>query len=277
MGQAKLKRDALIKAQKPCIFCGGIRLATTEEHCPPRSLFKDRNWPAGFSFPACEACNGGTSDDDLWVAFLANLEEDPTRRKQGRGLMFQLKRQDPQSLQEMFGLSALQTRAAAKKMNMQPEPGQALSELGIVKVTDAAHKAVGTLAGKLSKAMFHRATGEVFPTNGGIMFHWFTNAQLHEHGQIPVLEAMRQFAAMQQPVVRNGKDLQDQFDCRHSVDVEGRLHLLQVTFGTMFGFVSIFSAVPGQLEGFAARLEDRFGREHRPFAFVSSNDPARLS
>lgn len=275
MGEAKRKQRKMLEAGHACLFCGGQRLATTEEHCPPRSLFKGRHWPEGFVFPACEDCNGGTSDDDLWVAFLANLEDDPERFEQGRGLLFQLKRQDAPSLRQMFNVPTLQARRVARRLRLEREPGRTYKELGVVNVPRAAHRAVGTLAGKLSKAMYHRATGRVFPTDGGVMFHWFTNAQLREHGRIPALEALQSLASMQQPMIRNGKDLGDQFICKHSTDTEGELHVLQVTFGRVFGFVSMFSPSAGRMEAFAERMQERTGAE-APFTFVSSNDPIRL-
>lgn len=276
MGEARRKRQKLSEGNQPCLFCGGQRRATTEEHCPPRSLFKGRHWPEGFAFPACERCNGGTSDEDLWVAFLANLEDDPERLQQGRGLLFQLKRQDPKSLRQMFNLSATKARTAARRLNMQREPGMTYRDLGVVSIPEAANRAVGTLAGKLSKAMYHRATGRVFPVDGGIMFQWFTNAQLREHGEIRLLEALKALAATQQPVIRNGKDLGDQFVCRHSTDAQGELHVLQVTFGGVFGFVSMFSPLAGRMEAFVHSMEQRMGKPGNPFTFVNSSDAPRL-
>lgn len=277
MGEAKRNRTHLAGTSTPCIFCGGQRLATTEEHCPPRSLFLDKAWPVGFVFPACRQCNAGSSDDDLWVAFLAHLDGDHAKLKRGRGLLLQLRRQAPVALRQMFGMTAVESRAAARRLHLTREPGMSYQELGVVKVPEAAHRAVGVLAGKLSKALYFKSTGNVFPTDGGITFHWFTNAQLHEFGQIPALEALRAISTVQQPVSRNGKDLSGQFDCRYSTDAEGGLHLLQVTFGKVFGFISIFSQQAGRIEEFINSVEQSLGTKQRPFTFVNSNDPARLT
>lgn len=276
MGEQKARRRLLASEKQPCVFCGGQRVATTEEHCPPRSLFLDRAWPVGFVFPACKECNSGSSDDDLWVAFMAHLDDDPKRIRKGAGLLFQIKRQNPQELQRMFGMSSVDSRAAARRLGLKREPGMTFRELGVIKVPEAAQRAVGAVAGKLSKAMYFKSTGEVFPRDGGITFHWFTNAQLREFGHIPALEAMKAIAAVQQPVGRNGKDLRAQFDCRYSTDAEGSLHLLQVTFGKVFGFVSIFSQQPGRIEEFIRAIEQRLGTDRKPFTFVNSNDPSRV-
>lgn len=276
MSKVKLRRESIADQKLPCLFCGGQRLATTEEHCPPRALFKGRQWPEGFVFPACRECNSGSSDDDVWVAFLAHLNGGDDRLQQYKRVLYKLRQIAAPSLNEMFGLGPVAARAAARRLNMRPAPGQTYRDLPLVKVPEAAHRAVGSLAGKLTKALYHRATGNVFPVQGGIMYHWFTNAQMMEHGQIPALEVLRGIAAMLPPVVRNGKDLSDQFQCLHSSDEPGELHVLQVAFGRVFGFVSMASTNPGQLESFVATMEARFGTERKPFTFVSSNDPTRL-
>lgn len=277
MGEAKRRRRHLASTAAPCIFCGGQRPATTEEHCPPRALFVNRAWPEGFVFPACTQCNGGSSQDDLWVAFLAHLDGEPAKLHKGVGLMQQLKRQDPIALRKMFGISAVDARAAARRLRLSRPPGQTYQQLGVVKVPEAGHRAVGTLADKLSKALYFKSTGQVFPSDGGIAFHWFTNAQIHEFGEIPALEAMRAISAVKQPVGRNGQDLSGQFECRYSMDAEGGLHLLQVTFGKVFGFVSIFSPQRGRIEALMGTLEQHLGTTRSPFTFVTSSDPARLA
>lgn len=269
MGEARRRRTHLAATPTPCIFCGGSRTATTEEHCPPRALFINKAWPVGFVFPSCKQCNAGSSDDDLWTAFLAQLDGDPVKLRKGVGLMRQLKRQDPKGLRGMFGVSAVDARAAARRFRMTREPGKTYQELGIVKVPDSAHGAVGVLAGKLSKAVYYKLTGNVFPLGGGIALHWFTNAQLLEFGQIPALEAMRSIKAVKLPVTRNGKDLSDQFDCRYAADSNGELYLVQATFGKIFGFVSIFSPQPGQVERLMATIDQELGHTKSPFTLMT--------
>ncbi|MDM0025921.1 hypothetical protein [Variovorax saccharolyticus] len=265
MGQAKARRAALFAASPTCIFCGGSVAATTIEHCPPRSLFRDKAWPEGFEFTACEVCNGGSSDDDLMVAFLAQLKggDEQTLRK-GYGLMRQVHRQFPGMLARMFSKTPTSARADARRLGMRPQAGQTYQELGIVDIPAAMHRSVETLAGKLTKAIFFQKTGTPFPSNGGLQFQWFTNAQRLEHGRIVILDAMAGISAMSAPISRAGRDLKDQFDYLYSVDEAGELHMLQVVFGTVFGFVSIFSQVPGRLEGIEDGIAAQLGKEGEP-------------
>lgn len=270
MGEARRKKQRLQDQGLPCIFCGGVAVATTEEHCPPRSLFRDRQWPEGFAFPACQRCNGGSSDDDLLIAFLAHLgpEADEATRRKSVGLMKAVHRQAPGLLGKMLSVSAVEARKFARKTGMKREPGMTFKDIGVVNVPDQLHAAVGRFALKLTKAVYYRHAGLVLPANAGVLFQWFTNAELREHGRILVLDAMKQFDGMSAPITRTGQDLSDQFDYKYSVDEHGALHMLQVVFGEVFGFVSIFSQEAGRMERIHGELVQQAGKEG-PFTFVS--------
>ena len=256
-----------------CIFCGGTVAANTVEHCPPRGMFRDRVWPEGFEFPACTACNGGTANEDLMIAFLARLSGgDQETLSKGAGLMRDVHRRFPGLLASMFRRTTpIQARTDARRFGLRPKPGQTYQELGIVDIPEAMHESVAVLAGKLTKGIFYQKAGTAFPSEGGILFRWFTNAQRLEHGRIFVLDALKGIAAMGVPLVRAGKDLKDQFDFLYSVDESGDLHLLQVVFGTTFGFVTIFSQVPGRLEAIERDLLAKLGDGTFPFRWLSSN------
>lgn len=270
MGDAKRRKEKLIAAGSPCIFCGGQRVATTQEHCPPRALFREKKWPEGYVFPACEDCNGGTSDDDLMVAFLAHLTKASNTHKSGAGLMRQVKRQFPGFIEGMFQRSTAEARRLGRKVGLRPGPGETYQELPVVKLPKEAHQCVSVLAAKLTKAIYFKQTRAIFPSDGGIMFQWFTNAQKMEHGRIVLLDAISHFAAMSVPKRRGGKDLSDQFDYKYSVGESGELHMLQVVFGEVFGFVTIFSQTPGRVESIVEGIEKAHPTSRRPFRFLST-------
>lgn len=251
-------------------------MATTKEHCPPRALFREKNWPEGYEFPACKACNGGSSDSDLIVAFMANMDPaaNDEQLKKGHGLMRLAHRQAPRMLPAMFNSSALKARAQARRLGMKPGPGQTYQGLGIVNVTDEMRLAVETVAAKLTKAVFYMQTGSIFPQDGSIWFQWFTNAQLREHGNIPLIEALANFPAEAPVLKRNGKDLSDQFDYKYSKDDEGYLHVLQTVFGQVFGFVTIFSQVPGKLEEIETKIKRQVPDGQSPFIFLGTKKGA---
>lgn len=273
MGEARQRQKSIIAAPRPCIFCGGGRIATTEEHCPPRALFKQRQWPQGYAFPACQSCNSGSSNEDLMVSFLAHLQPgaDQEKMAKGRGLMRNAHRQFPELLQSMLDVSVVEARASARRLGMRPGPGQAYRDIGIVNVTPEMNQYVAEFAAKLTKALYYKLTGQIFPSNGGIMFKWFTNAERMEHGSIPVLDAFAQLPTWSTPKQRSGKDLRDQFDYLYSPVEDGKIHVFQVGFGVVFGFVTIASPEPGRLEEMETRLNERSKGGTSPFTFVSTN------
>lgn len=269
--EAKLNRAAFFERQPLCIFCGGKQQATTKEHCPPRALFQGKLWPEGFEFPACNACNNGTGDDDVVVALIGRM--DPFHNggnKDGRvvGLMKNVNQQHPGLLNEMVSMSAGESRRAARSLGIKPPPGLTYQQTGIVNVTEHMDRAVQTFARKLSKAIFYLETGEIFPAVGEIQFNWFTNAAFFKSGSPPVLEA---FSAIEAPVpriVRNAKNLSDQFDYRYALSANRELALLRAVFGRGFGFVTISSPIPGKLHEIDAELQAKTGKESGPFRFL---------
>ena len=68
-GKAKqVNRERLLREHPNCVYCG--RIAETEDHCPPRCFLERRNWPEGYSFAACHACNQETRGDEQALAVL---------------------------------------------------------------------------------------------------------------------------------------------------------------------------------------------------------------
>jgi hypothetical protein len=235
-------------------------------------MFRDKQWPVGYVFPACEACNGGTSDDDLTVAFMAQMDPASTDEQRMTGLMYMLHKQNPVALPSME-LSPIEARAAARRLGIRPAIGQTYQELGIVRVPASMDAAVATLAMKLSKAVYFAQTERIFPTNGGIMMSWFTNATRLENEGRTVLDALSGLTAMSTPKTRNGKDLQDQFDYRYSHGEDHDLNVLQVVFGKVFGFVTLFSPTAGKMEAFEDSMKAKRGNDASPFLWLSSNRP----
>lgn len=267
MGDAKRRAKAFKDANHPCIFCGGIRLATTQEHCPPRAMFREKHAPEGYVFPACEPCNHGTSDQDVMVSFMAHLTAG--RAQEGRGLMYQVKRQFPAALPQMFDMGAIEARAAARRLNMRPQPGQTYQDLGLAHVPDDMRPSVRTFACKLTKAAIWLHSHKIFPNEGSIGFLWFTNAQRLEHGEIPALEAFRRITAFGPELRRNGKDLLDQFDYRYAESDDGSYYALTAVIGEVFGFATLASPKAGLLERIDQELKEKTGKDRSPFEFVT--------
>jgi hypothetical protein len=265
MGEAKRHKMAFQSGKFMCIFCGGLIQAITEDHVPPRVLFLKKEWPEGFVFPACEKCNSKSSDNDLIVGVMAKMTND---REDVRGLLMNLRNQKPTFLDEMIRMSASEARRNVKRMKLPKPQGMTYREVGVVNVNDSMREAVINLARKLSKAIFYKKTGRIFSSNGGILLNWFTNAQLYEHGGILVLQGLAHFNYQTEEITRNKKSLRDQFDYRYSLSEEGTIHLIQVTFGNSFGFVTLMSEDRRVLESINEKAQNQ-ARQDSVFQFIS--------
>ena len=149
-------------------------------------------------------------------------------------------------LRRMLDMSPIESRRAARRLNIRPVSGQTYNDLGIVRITPEMDAAVTTLAGKLVTAIYFKEAGHIFPCSAGILLHWFTNATRLEHGSIPALDICN-FSAAIPRITRNGKDLSDQFDYRVSLTEDAKMGVLRAVFGKAFGLVAIFALDKEQL------------------------------
>lgn len=273
MGRSKSRREAFFRSHPLCVFCGGEKPATTIEHCPPRSLFQNRDWPVGFEFPACIPCNLGTGDEDLLIALLARL--DPVGEggnQDGRllGLMRNVNSQYPGMLEKMMP-SANEARRRNKEFGVQPAPGETHQDASPVKIPAEMDRAIRTFALKLSKGIYYRETATAFPNDGCVLFNWFTNIQIVQHGKYIVFDLMRELAGDVPILKRNGTFLNDQFEYKYSIAPEKHFFALQARFGGTFGFVVFGSTVPDQLESIVKRKRELSGQKG---AFVVLQSPS---
>jgi hypothetical protein len=268
MGAATQHRQAFLRNHKTCAFCGGGAPSSTIEHCPPRSMFQHRQWPEGFEFPACQACNKGSSDHDLVIAMLARM--DPFEDKgnldgAAEGLMKAAHRQHPELFRKMM-------MGANRELGLRPGPGQTHQDTHLANVTDEMREAVDVFAGKLVKGIYYMHAGAIFPADGCLVMCWFTNTDLLRDGKFQLFDVMKDMAGEAPALVRSGKFLNDQFEYKFSLSDEQHLLALQARFGNAFGLIVFGATTPGWLEQHIRRLEDTMAREDGggPFRILQS-------
>jgi hypothetical protein len=235
MGSATRHRKAFLTAHPVCAFCGGVTPSTTIEHCPPRAMFQNRQWPEGFEFPACDRCNGGTRDDDLLIAMLARV--DPLENRGDRdgkmpGLMARAHKRHPGMFERMLAIG---------------EDGQPQAS-GEWQITDEMRQAVDVLAAKLAKGIYWRHTQDILPNDAGLAMTWYTNADVARDGGYKLFESLQHLAGNAPLLTRSGTYLNDQFEYKFSLSPEKHILTMQAKFGNAFGFVVFGSTTPGLLE-----------------------------
>jgi hypothetical protein len=275
MGSATRHRQAFLNEHPICAFCGGGAPSTTIEHCPPRAMFQHRQWPEGFEFPACAACNHGSDDHDLLVSMLARM--DPFENKgnldgKAPGLMAAAHRQYPGLFRKMMP-TPIEARRQNRALGIRPAPGQTHQDTCVMKIPDEMHQAVGVLARKLAKAIYYRDVQAIFPEDGCLMLTWFTNTDLVRDGKYPVFETLRDMAGTAPTLTRSGRFLNDQFEYKVSLSAEQHLLALQARFGNAFGLVVFGSTSPGLIEKHVDRLQETHPRDDDgpgPFTILQS-------
>ena len=109
-------------------------------------------------------------------------------------------------------------------------------------------EAVDVLAAKLTKGVYHRHTGAIFPSDGGLVMTWFTNTDLITDGGYKLFDVLKHIAGDAPMLTRSGKDLNDQFEYKFSLSPEQHILALQAKFANAFGFVVFGSTTAGLLE-----------------------------
>ena len=246
-----------------CAFCGGGTPSETVEHCPPRALFQFKAWPEGFEFPACKSCNSDTSDDDLIVAMLSRFSadgEEGDRDSRAEGLIKNVNAQFPGLIISMMP-THLEARKRNRALGIRPAPGQLHQDIAPITIPKRVHEAVATFASKIAKALYYQSAKRIFPNDGSLLLHWFTNVELVKTGSYKMFDAMAQVPGHAPVLKRASKLLNDQFEFKLSLSPDLSIFVAQVRLGTAFGMVIFGSTRQGQIEDAIASLREKYGKE----------------
>jgi hypothetical protein len=256
MGMSKIRKQQFFATNPNCVFCGGSTPATTIEHCPPKAMFDNKEWPEGFEFSSCSACNNGTSDQDLIVAWMARVDftdQSQTSDQRTEGLLKRMNLQHPNMLRKMLP-SSIEARGNNRLLGITPPKGKTHTETGVINITTEMTNAIQTFAKKLAKGIYFMHTGKIFPCDGCLMLGWFTNVEfIKSSGFIP-FDVIKDVAGKIPPIVRNGKSLDNRFSYKLSISAEIDLFVLQAMFGNSFGLMIFGATQVGQLEGIIQKI-----------------------
>lgn len=217
MGVRDRKRKELFFASHPkCCFCGGNAPATEEDHIPARHLFRDRQWPQGYVFPACSVCNEASSLDELVMGWLVRIRLDDYSQadlKEAVSAIEKLRRRRPEWVAEMQELS----EPAKQKLlidTRRPASTFPKGEVFAMSVPQEFNDAMSRYAEKLGRALFYFHTGKIVPTHGLVRATALTNTEFATPN-FPI-DAFN-FLSSTPALTRSGKSLEDQFAYRYAL------------------------------------------------------------
>lgn len=252
MGQAKNKR-ALKKEffyRNPvCCFCGGQNPATTEDHWPPRCLFRERKWPEGYVFPACSSCNSSTRTDENLLSMVFRISTSPgdeLDQTEFRKALNAVRNNFPGVFEEMK-LGNFKKRAALKSHGIPRLAGVTLAETPVVGLPTVARAAIERFSFKLGCALHYKHVGTCLPRDGRIVHQFQTTAMLYSNPIAEeVLRLTPEFAVLQ----RGNQKLDSQFIYRYGFSNKIDTGLFVCLLRKSFSILVITTGKPEILEGY---------------------------
>jgi len=178
MGQAKLRLKRALEKQPYCVFCGGTTLATSVDHCPPKSIF-DGNRPKGLEFPQCEECREGTRSIDAIMGMFSRIYPDP-ETEEGRKA----------SHKHIVGFINNHPELAASFVYGDEKPvlyrGKEAYPIRLGE-NEAMHRVALAFAARLGLGLYFDATGKAVPPDWWVVCRWYTNHQLDQDADLEQL------------------------------------------------------------------------------------------
>lgn len=272
VGMSRIRKQQFFREHPFCIFCGGEKMATSIEHCPPRAMFDDRSAPEGFEFSACSDCNLGTSNQDLLISWMARIdytENSMVGDQRTERLLKAVNLQFPGLIRRMLP-SASEARRTNRLLGIRPPPGRTHLETGVVNITSEMVRAVEVFTRKLSKCVYFTHSRQVFPVGGCILLAWFTNVEFVKKSGFVPFSVLQNVAGVSPLMVRNKRILNDQFSYKYSSSDDGNIFALQAMFGNSFGVMIFGCVISGHLEKTLERTLGEGALQSGPFTVLQS-------
>ncbi len=222
MGEKKAKMSKLaefLTRHPRCIYCGDK--ATTEDHCPPRCFFLGRQWPEGYSFPACQTCNAEARLDEQALGVLVRLnldKDDLPGAKQDEFLKLIKGTQNnwPAIVQEWTSGTRNDVRQVLRKSFGEMGDDMRRAGYGAINLGSLTHGMINRFLVKLGKALYFRHTGVIF--DGIIFANHMSSYDARDDST--AIDAALSFAPLRADLVRANNPLDDQFIYRFNASVE---------------------------------------------------------
>lgn len=204
--------------------------ATTTDHCPPRALFKSREWPIGYEFPCCSPCNdAGRRSEQVAVAILRPSLFQETKDETWLRTIQSLQTNWP----EMIAEWTLATRNETRKTFRQ-KFGESLGDLlrrqqyGLLEVGPITTAAIEDLLFRLGQALFYKHVGR--RCAGRV---WVLRADMLNAGG--AMDTIARVTPLLAQSVRGKVDLSDQFLYRYNVSSAEGMFCAVVKIREQFG------------------------------------------
>lgn len=245
MGQRKVRRQAFFSVHPRCCFCGGNTPATTEDHWPPRSMFRGRAWPDGFVFPACVSCNEVSRVTEKLLGLLLHGSHQDEDRTQFQRIVASVKREFPGLIEEMLPSGPNEIRRVLRQKGIQRPRSVLLDQIPLIKLELSTWKPHFDLfARKMMLALHYQFFGKPLSVSGRLWYIMHTNADVVA-GEYPI--EFLEIANLQLSPQRNKKLLSDQFMLRWQFEPVTVSGVWTFSIHNRIAFSGITSETPGEI------------------------------
>lgn len=189
MGEKKRKsrsRQEILKFEPRCIYCSNP--ATTLEHMPPRSMFRDRDRLSGMEFASCHNCNVGTRAADEIAVLMAHIMPFSTSENwQMATMQKMIKTID----QHVPGFHAEFLRPENIKGDWILEPTGVYRRVKVISADGPILKRhLSVFSAKMGMALYREHVGVALPNDGVVYSTHFLNAGLSAKSAEAMLNMM---------------------------------------------------------------------------------------
>lgn len=239
MGAKAAGKRRFLSAHPLCCFCGGSAPATTEDHVPPRAMFRRRQWPEGYVFPACQSCNSATRFTEQVMAMVSRVSvatSDDLHDSEIRQALDGVRNNNPVLFREMRP-SANDVRRFLRRRGLPIPAGKTTADIPLIKLSGPiATASLREFARKLFCALHYRETGRIIPRAGAIRYWWWSNVQAAD-GKIPteIPPMMTGYRTLR----RANRALNEQFAYRFEISEDGSLGMYMARFNTAFAITGM--------------------------------------
>ncbi len=262
MGAGKKRKERFFRQHPYCCFCGGIRLAETEDHVPSRVFFIKRSRPDDFVFPACKSCNSISSKSEQVTALLSRTSyqsEQIVDAPDFCKLVQAVHNNSKGTFQEMVG-----PRTGDKIIKRQIRAALGSDDFHLLTFGSNARMHCQLFGAKLAFAFHYKFLGRPLPTDGGAI------VSIHNQVDFALNRAPHlEIAFNDIESLRQGKwNSEGQFEYRMSLATDFEGGLFQAFFHKNLLFTLITSAdgskllnedvpvhVPGELKPVAEAID----------------------
>lgn len=192
---------------------------------PPRGLFRDKQRPSGWEFPACFDCNEGSRGADAVAQMLSLIqpfEEDRWQFEQMKKVLPSVTKHAPRAYEEISSNKKAKSRWVKNRGLLRD----------VVVVTADGPSTVAHLdafAGKMALAVFAEIMGRPIELDGTLFTQWYLNGGLSQEAYHAHLTILPRFSKLQQ-----GKMTSDgQFWLHYNTDMKSIIAALIVFHGNL--------------------------------------------